>query len=210
MTGLETAALVDCVQTWRYRVDARQHGFFLAKKLRKESIVSRADDEENLEDKAHTDTQSNRRPSTPGAQLSYSWSIGSLAEYEGDFFNGIPPENQYICFADPSTYPSYPGWMLRNLLVLIQRRWKLDRVRIICYRDVQANRDSARSIILYLEIGENPFTSSSVFVPSLDSSDMPKATGWERNIAGKVTSRVANLGEYMDPQRCVPPTKFDT
>src|SRR3989440_5978207 len=35
MTPVETTALVDKVQTWRYSVDNRQHGFFLAKKNRR-------------------------------------------------------------------------------------------------------------------------------------------------------------------------------
>lgn len=34
LTGRETTTLVDAVQTWKHSVDARQHGFFLAKKLR--------------------------------------------------------------------------------------------------------------------------------------------------------------------------------
>lgn len=33
--GRESTPLVEAVQTWKYSVDARQHGFFLAKKLRK-------------------------------------------------------------------------------------------------------------------------------------------------------------------------------
>src|SRR5215471_5266139 len=32
LTGFESTTLVDAVQTWRYGVDARQHGFFLARK----------------------------------------------------------------------------------------------------------------------------------------------------------------------------------
>ncbi|KAH0296724.1 ubiquitin-like modifier-activating enzyme atg-7, partial [Aureobasidium melanogenum] len=34
ITPKETVELVDKVQTWRYSVDTRQHGFFLAKKIR--------------------------------------------------------------------------------------------------------------------------------------------------------------------------------
>ena len=206
MTGQETAALVDCVQTWRYRVDSRQHGFFLAKKQREVFNATQDNGEGEFEDKKNGDGVSPRRPTTDRtyeAILGHNWSIGSLSEYEGGFFNGIPLEDQYICFADPSTYPDYPGWMLRNLLVLVHRRWKLDRVQILCYRDVQANRDDARSLIFNLELGQKLATTSPTPRSPLDSFDMPKTTGWERNTAGKVTSRVANLGEYMDPQRLV-------
>lgn len=184
LTGTETTALVDAVQTWRYGVDARQYGFFLAKK-RHRGLYSDSDDGPA------------RRPTTPRSQagsLDYDWAIGSLASYEAEFFQGIAPEDQYVCFADPSNYELYPGWMLRNLLVLVSKRWKLDRVQILCYRDIPTQRHEARSMVLQLELGEsNQSTAASEIIP--------KATGWERSGTGKVMSKVANLGEYMDPQR---------
>ena len=202
LSGQETTALVDCVQTWRYTVDARQHGFFLAKKIHilvptYGAKKGNASEEENLDDKG---------PMTPGKSsdtLHFNWSIGSLAEYERGFFDGVAPEDQYVCFADPSTYSQYPGWMLRNLLVLVRKRWKLDRLQVLCYRDVQARRDAAKSIILPLEVRESGLATSSLSGSLSDGSSMPKVTGWERNNLGKVMSRVANLGEYMDPQRYV-------
>lgn len=196
MTGFETSALVDSVQTWRYRVDSRQHGFFIAKKQRRDSFVDRARN-------TSAEEESNYRPTTPGTpgdKLGFNWIIGSLTDYENGFFDNVASENRFICFTDPSTYPTYPGWMLRNLLVLIRRRWKLDKVQILCYRDVQARRDDAKSTILSLELGDSGSASSSLQDLSM-SSDMPKVTGWERNHTGKVMSRIANLGEYMDPQR---------
>ena len=195
MSGSETVALVDAVQTWRYRVDSRQHGFFLAKRQRAEgfAIESRTKVEENSSQRPIT-------PGTPGEKLGFTWSIGSLMDYEQGFFDGTPQEDTYVCFTDPSTYPTYPGWMLRNLLVLIHRRWKLNEVQILCYRDVHSHRDDAKSIILSLKLGGfTPSTSSQINASTY--SEMPKVTGWERNSAGKVLSRVANLGEYMDPQR---------
>lgn len=91
---------------------------------------------------------------------------------------------------DPSTYDENPGWMLRNLLVLIKYRYKLNKVQILCYRDIHQGRDQAKSIILRLETEE------------LDSSiipQMPKATGWERNGKGNLGPKVTNLSQYMDP-----------
>ena len=196
MAGQETSALVDSVQTWRYKVDARQHGFFLAKKIWGDSFVSSSGGKGAEDD-------STRRPTTPGTpsdKFGFTWAIGSLAEYENGFFDTSGAEDCYICFADPSTYPEYPGWMLRNLLVLVRRRWKLDKLQVLCYRDVHARRDDAKSIILSLELGDGPSVASSVKDLST-SSGMPKVTGWERNYTGKVMSRIANLGEYMDPQR---------
>lgn len=189
-TSLETTSLVDAVQTWRYSVDVRQYGFFLAKKQHRGD--SRAPGSTS-----GSDEEATIRPTTPGGppnSLQFAWIIGSLASYEDGFFQGIAPEDQYVCFADPSNYELYPGWMLRNLLVLVRKKWGLGKVQILCYRDTQAQRHEARSMVLKLEIGD----------PSPDllvSDDMPKITGWERSGTGKVASKIANLGEYMDPQR---------
>jgi ubiquitin-like modifier-activating enzyme ATG7 len=206
MTGQETAALVDVVQTWRYRVDSRQHGFFLAKRQGKgSSLTHTGRDGESVADPLK-DEESATRPITPGTpsdMLGFSWSVSSLSNYERGYFEGVPVEDQYICFVDPSTYPTYPGWMLRNLLMLIRIRWRLDKVKILCYRDVQARRDDAKSIILSLELAKSGSTTPSIHGARTGSSDMPKVTGWERNNTGKIMSRIANLGEYMNPQRYV-------
>lgn len=200
MTGAETAALVDSVQTWRYGVDARQHGFFLAKKRR---VVKCTDKTDVAESGTGTDDDTNPRPTTPGTpgdRLGFTWTVGSLIDFEREFFKDISEEDRYIGFTDPSTYPMYPGWVLRNLLVLIRRRWRLDRVQIICYRDIQSRRDEGKSIILPLVLEARGLSTTSPQSSSLPDT-MPKVTGWERNSAGKMMSRIANLGEYMDPQR---------
>jgi ubiquitin-like modifier-activating enzyme ATG7 len=98
-------------------------------------------------------------------------------------------EDQYVAFVDPSTYAENPGWMLRNLLVLIRRRFKLNKVQILCYRENHARRHEARSIILPLE------TDADAPLPT----SMPKVTGWERNSLSKLTYKVTNLAQYMDP-----------
>ena len=202
MKGEETAALVDSVQTWRYRVDARQHGFFLAKKQRTSSLGVLSGEADVAGDGKGMDREATHRPTTPGTpgnKLGFTWAVGSLIDYERGFFEDISRDDRFVCFMDPSTYPVYPGWMLRNLLVLIRRRWKLKRVQILCYRDTQARRDEAKSIILplVLEASDDSTTSAQNSV----SDNMPKVTGWERNSTGKVMSRIANLGEHMDPLR---------
>jgi ubiquitin-like modifier-activating enzyme ATG7 len=169
LTGEDTTALVDEVGTWRYGTDNREHGFFLAKRIR-QPVQPREQDPQ-------------------GDGLKYKWIIGSLRSFETGFFNGIDPTDQFISFVDPSTYPDNPGWMLRNLLVLIRQRFKLSKVQILCYRDVQSRRHEARSRILLLETDPN----------AQDVKEMPKATGWERNMAGKLSPRVTHLAHYMDP-----------
>ena len=202
MTGKETAALVDSVQTWRYRVDSRQHGFFLAKRQRKTSLPAHSARQESHDNDSHTDeVLLDSQTIYTGDSLDYYWVVGSLIEYEKGFFTAVNASDRYICFADPSTYVSYPGWMLRNLLVLIRRRWKLDRTQILCYRDTQGRRDEARSIILSLVAGEYEPDSSPLDDTTHILANMPKVTGWERSSSGKIMSRVANLGEFMDPRR---------
>ncbi|KAF3401568.1 Ubiquitin-like modifier-activating enzyme atg7 [Penicillium rolfsii] len=168
----DSAALVDAVQTWSYGVDSRQRGFFLARKQR----------------------TSSGNPSSP-------WRIAELSEYERGFFTNAASEDQYVCFADPSNYENAPGWMLRNLLVLVKQRWGLDRVQILRYRDVQSKRDQGRSMVICLEskpVGEDALSAAKA---QQTSPQMPKITGWERNPAGKLAGRIVNLTEYMDPTR---------
>jgi ubiquitin-like modifier-activating enzyme ATG7 len=124
-----------------------------------------------------------------------------LQSYETGFFDNVDPKDRYVCFVDPSNYAENPGWMLRNLLVLISQRWKLDKVQVLCYRDVHSRREEPRSIILNLEVD----ASGRVQKPSEESGNrfppMPKVTGWERNKDGKLASKIASLSEHMDPQR---------
>ncbi|KAG9238437.1 autophagy-related protein-like protein 7 [Amylocarpus encephaloides] len=174
LTAADTNELVEEVGTWKYGTDSREHGFFLAKKV------------------ALTSSEA-ERPPTPGASgsgLSYKWVIGSLHKFEKGFFRGVDPEDQFVSFVDPSTYPDNPGWMLRNLLVLIRRRFKLDKVQILSYRDVHARRHEARSRIFLLETTQPG---------QQDSNVMPRVTGWERNSLGKLSAKVTSLAQYMDP-----------
>jgi ubiquitin-like modifier-activating enzyme ATG7 len=170
LTGDETTALVDEVGTWRYSTDNREHGFFLAKRVRR---PAESHDEADLQ----------------GDNLSYKWVVGSLRSFESGFFDDVDPADQFVSFVDPSTYPDNPGWMLRNLLVLVRQRFKLNKVQILCYRDVQSRRHEARSRILSLETDSNAH----------ELKEMPKVTGWERNMTGKLSPRVTNLAHYMDP-----------
>lgn len=153
-------------------MDTREHGFFIAKKVRGEQ----------------PDPGDGDNPST----LLFRWEVESLRQFEDGFFDQVPYEDRYVAFSDPSTYEEGPGWPLRNFLILVRQRFRLDKVKVICYRDTWARRHEARSLILPLEMEP---------VQNMDISEMPKVTGWERARNGKLQARQINLGEYMDPAK---------
>ena len=136
---------------------------------------------------------------TPTAKyFGYLWSVGSLSSYDNGFFNETDEDDRFVCFVDPSTYSQNPGWMLRNLLVLVKQRWKLDKVQILCYRDTHLKRDQSHSIILNLSSTDSERRPDS---QGLDLSTMPKVTGWERDDSNRLRNRMVDLGAYMDPTR---------
>jgi ubiquitin-like modifier-activating enzyme ATG7 len=196
MTPAETSTLVEKVQTWRYGVDPRQHAFFLAKKNRRLQREPSKDEDGPAEMRPET-------PKTPTEKLGFTWQVSSLSSYESGFFEGEYSEDCYVCFADPSNYPQAPGWALRNLLVLIRQRWKRDRVQILCYRDTQQQRDGGRSIIYDMELTKTPKKARAKESEATEGGEkaLPKVVGWERNDRGKLTGRMADLTEYMDPKK---------
>ncbi|KAK3301260.1 uncharacterized protein B0H64DRAFT_383069 [Chaetomium fimeti] len=176
MNAQESTALVDCVGTWRYAASNEgEHGFFLAKKVR-----------------GGDDDPSRPRPDDTTPDIGYRWQIGSLRDFETGFFNDVNEEDRYVAFVDPSNYSESPSWPLRNLLVLIKQRYRLNKVQILCYRDTQARRHEARSIILPLSTDPAEDT---------QAAKMPSVTGWERDGGGKLRARMVNLSDYMDPTR---------
>jgi ubiquitin-like modifier-activating enzyme ATG7 len=195
--------LVDEVETWQYRTkDARQHGFFLAKRDSNESSQQQRKDGASSTEDVQEGNDHTATPEAPRQRLDFDWEISDLQGYETGFFDKVDPKDQFVCFVDPSNYAENPGWMLRNLLVLIRQRWKLDKVQVLCYRDVHSRRELPRSIILNLiadipeEKKHEPMIESDSRIPP-----MPKVTGWERNKDGKLASKTASLAEQMDPRR---------
>ena len=172
----ESSKLVEAVQIWSNGVDARQRGFFLARK----------------------DREANLSANSPNSS-EFSWKIASLSSYENGFFKDMAFEDCYVCFADPSNYDSASGWMLRNLLVLVKQRWGLDKVQVLRYRDSHSKPDQGRSTVTTLE---SKHTHASKAIESQQfHSPMPKVTGWERNHVGKLAGKVVDLTEYLDPKR---------
>lgn len=81
--------------------------------------------------------------------------MGALGDYERGFFEDKPGQTiveRLVGFTDPSTETENPGWPLRNLLVLVRKRWGLRNVRVLCYKETQATRDMPRSYILPLRL----------------------------------------------------------
>lgn len=154
----QTASLVDSVNTWRYRNDSRQRGFFLVKRVQS------------------------------------GYEIGGLGDWERGFFGeDVDPLDRFVAFVDPSEYDDNPGWPLRNLLVLVRKRWGLRKVRVLCYRDTHGQRYEPRSLILDLEL-EGGMETLSI------GDEMPKVVGWEKNDQNKIWPRTANLSAHMDPK----------
>ncbi|KAI5285404.1 Autophagy protein 7, partial [Ascosphaera aggregata] len=182
LTSEESTTLVDAVSTWRYSVDSREHGFFLAKKCHRSSSTC-------ARPMSTLSKRSGDSKSSAITEERFFWTIGSLSQCESNFFEGCDPKDRYVCFADPSNYEDIPGWMLRNLLVLIKQRWRWEEVQIIRYRDVHSERDGGRSIAMKLRTE-----------PSAPVTEMPKVRGWERNAAGKMAGRTIDLKAYMDPE----------
>lgn len=184
LTHQESSSIVDAVHSWSATVDSCQRGFFLAKKS------------SDLSGRDYAGNNANRQD---GAR--FSWKIASLGEYDRGFFDGVGFENSYICFADPSNYASAPGWMLRNLLVLVKRRWGLNKIQVLLFRDVRSKPLLGRSVAMILETKQRNTLAHDI--RSHDAADQakPKITGWERNPSGKLTGRMVDLTEYMDPKR---------
>ena len=227
-TSKETTELVDKVQTWRYSVDRRQHGFFIAKRVKRGILDEEPSDTPDVKDEYYERRGSTGFPLTPvDEDLGFVWHVASLAKYEQGFFDNVDAADKFVCFADPSTYPTNPGWMLRNLLVLVNQRWKLDEMQVLCYRDTHVRREHPTSIVLYLQSSDESSsptaatcstpvaptdlarpssrpTSPSLSprsIPPAERGPMPKVTGWERNDRNKVAARTVDLAAYMDPTR---------
>lgn len=73
-----------------------------------------------------------------------------------------------VGFADSSALANNPGWHLRNFLVLLKRQWKVNNVKVFCYRELAGKGDISKSIVVDVDLSEAdfsgakfPFTSSS-------------------------------------------------
>ena len=93
---------------------------------------------------------------------------------------------RHVVFHDPSSLPQNPGWPLRNILYYLNHVHAISRVGVVCLRQGSASRTGRVAVPADVPGG---------------STEKPTAVGWERNKAGKLASRVADLGPMMDPAR---------
>jgi len=192
LNAAESRHLVDAVQTWRYSVDRRQHGFFLARRDRRHQRNEVIEGRREQADSAPAEEAQVDGEEAPNAEdLDFQWTVGTLASYENGFFKNTDESDRFVCFADPSTFKQYPSLALRNLLALARQRWKLDELQVLCYRDTHSRRDQSHSVILNLK--------SSSQTSNSQSTTMPKVSGWERNENGALNSRIVDLSNNMDP-----------
>jgi ubiquitin-like modifier-activating enzyme ATG7 len=100
-------------------------------------------------------------------------------------------------FVDPCTLATNPGWPLRNLLVFAARSMKRNAVTVLCFREKFAGgvHDISDSLVVRVE------QLGAAIIGAASASDVPKASGWERNKKGKLLPRMIDLADSMDPKR---------
>ncbi|KAH7282053.1 hypothetical protein KP509_35G010000 [Ceratopteris richardii] len=102
-----------------------------------------------------------------------------------------------VAFYDPCQDIRYPGWPLRNLIMLAARHWNTKTLQVLCYRENKGQADLELSLVGDVIIPEYPDLES--------SSHIPNAVGWERSIQAKGPSKqgpkVIDLAASMDPKR---------
>lgn len=86
---------------------------------------------------------------------------------------------------DPSSDSQAPGWPLRNYLAYLSAKHGVRRLRVIGYRAIPNE-----------SIVGNVSLASTAYDPI-----KPTAVGWEKNTAGKLAPKLADLGALMDPIR---------
>ncbi|KAG7096468.1 hypothetical protein E1B28_003901 [Marasmius oreades] len=104
-----------------------------------------------------------------------------------------------IGFIDPSAGEQNPGWPLRNLLAYIRALYPGDstkRLKVVCWRDsyVPRGEDGWKSRVGVITLGDGDGT-------GVGDGKRPDAVGWEKNVQGKLSPRVADLAPMMDPTR---------
>lgn len=111
----------------------------------------------------------------------------SLNEWS-TFYEGVPPEQACLVVRDTATTPDTAGWPLRNILRYLARNHGVRRLQVLLLRPGETADGQPGSRLLNVRLSDEPNGEESV-------------VGWERNVKGALTSRVADLGATMDPRR---------
>ncbi|KAG2182354.1 hypothetical protein INT43_007284 [Umbelopsis isabellina] len=99
-----------------------------------------------------------------------------------------------IGFVDPSGLAENPGWPLRNLLAHVNVRYGLQKLQVLCVRDQLSKNDLSLSLLLDIELPQGAGYTD-------NEHSIPKSVGWEKNSAGKLAPRLADLAPMMDPKK---------
>nr|BAX30162.1 ubiquitin-activating enzyme E1 [Polyandrocarpa misakiensis] len=104
----------------------------------------------------------------------------------------------WFVFSDPSGLNNYPGWLLRNFLLLIMLHWIKDikdDINVLCLRlhNSDGKKVISNSLLLKLKYCHAEVDNY--------SSNRPPAVGWEKNKTNKLRPRHVDLAENMDPKR---------
>ncbi|KAF5842096.1 hypothetical protein DUNSADRAFT_9355, partial [Dunaliella salina] len=130
-----------------------------------------------------------------------------------------------LAFADPCNLPGFPGWPLRNALLMVAVRWGLPSVQwccSVCVCQCKGRTCADHSLLLHVELPPVPQTGvgSDVRRPQPaaacgaatcatrlalprhgQDSAVPEAVGWEANKAGKLAPRMVDLGPLLSSRQ---------
>lgn len=127
-------------------------------------------------------------PLTAWQQLSAEQKTGMDALH---IINGL-----YVVCADTSNTVEYPGWSLRNALLLAAVHFKAPVLRLLCLRTSRGTPSAQSSVVFTVNVPTIP-----------DHNYRPSAVGgWDTGTSSLSTAsssgpRVADLGSLMDPRR---------
>jgi ubiquitin-like modifier-activating enzyme ATG7 len=122
------------------------------------------------------------------SQLSLSYEIETWEN--GDYLGMVD-----ICNRDDSV-----GWPLRNIIALFKHNFDVEKLKIICFRDIGTldfKTQNLSSIVLDLKIPGHvlPIMKDNVIATT------PKFTGFERNSKNELSHEFVDLATSMDPEK---------
>jgi ubiquitin-like modifier-activating enzyme ATG7 len=82
-----------------------------------------------------------------------------------------------LAFADTSNLPSYPGWPLRNLLLLAAVCWRVREVEVVCVRESRGVVDAQRSLLLRVSLPQVPHGWYGASTQPVLSAEVPALQG---------------------------------